>query len=170
MKKLVLLVAVALISLTGIAQKFGHIDSQELLQLMPETKLAQEEIAKITAEHQGILEMLQADITKLETEIQSNPNMPEAIQQSKYQQYQGLQQNFYDQQQSAEQDIRVKNEELITPIIEKAKKAIEEVGKNNGFTYIFDTSGGVIVYEGGENVIALVRAKLGIPADAKVGE
>lgn len=168
MKKIVLLLAVAMISLTSMAQKFGHIDSQELLQLMPETKVAQAEIEKITLDHQKVLEQLQADYQKLVTEIQQNPNLPEPVLQSKYQQAQGLEQNIYDQQQTAQQDVQSKNEALITPIIEKAKKAIEEVGKENGFTYIFDTSGGVIVYEGGENVLPLVKAKLGILA--KEGE
>lgn len=169
MKKILLILSVALISMTGMAQKFGHIDSQELLQLMPETKVAQAEIEKLTKDNEVILQNLQADYQKLVAEIQQNQaTMAEAVLQSKYQQAQGLEQNIYDFQQTAQTEISKKNDELITPIIDKAKKAIEEVGKENGFTYIFDTSSGVIVYEGGENVLPLVKAKLGIPADATI--
>ena len=40
--------------------------------------------------------------------------------------------------------------------------AIEEVGAEQGFTYIFDTSAGATVFNGGEDVLALVKAKLGL--------
>lgn len=162
MKKIVLLVAVALISLTGVAQKFGHINSQELLQMMPETKAAEKEIEKIQKEHQAVLEQLQAEYQKIATELQSNPNLPEAIYNSKLQQAQGLEQNMYDQQQTAQNDLLAKQESLLAPIIEKAKMAIESIGTENGFTYIFDTSTGAVVYEGGEDIMTMAKAKLGI--------
>ena len=51
---------------------------------------------------------------------------------------------------------------LLEPMIQRARTAIEEVGAEEGFTYIFDTSTGSTVYNGGEDVLALVKAKLGL--------
>jgi outer membrane protein len=49
---------------------------------------------------------------------------------------------------------------LLMPMIERVQEAINEVGSENGYTYIFDTSSGATVYTGGEDVGGLVRAKL----------
>ena len=51
-------------------------------------------------------------------------------------------------------------QQLLMPMIERVQEAINEVGSENGFTYIFDTSSGATVYTGGEDVGGLVRAKL----------
>jgi len=50
----------------------------------------------------------------------------------------------------------------LMPMIERVQDAINDVGAENGFTYIFDTSTGATVYTGGEDVGSLVRAKLGM--------
>ena len=51
--------------------------------------------------------------------------------------------------------------ESLTPMIQKVQQAIEEVGKEHGFTYIFDSSMGATLYNGGEDVSSLVKTKLG---------
>jgi hypothetical protein len=48
----------------------------------------------------------------------------------------------------------------MTPILEKVKLAISDYGRVNGYTYIFDSSVGVILYEGGEDLTAKVTAEL----------
>ena len=51
--------------------------------------------------------------------------------------------------------------ELMQPFQDKILKAIEDVAKENGYAYIFDTQ--VLLYsEGGDDVSALVKKKLGI--------
>ena len=53
--------------------------------------------------------------------------------------------------------------ELLEPILAKARKAIEDVATEGSFTYIFDKSSGNILYaKESENVIALVKKKLGL--------
>ena len=51
---------------------------------------------------------------------------------------------------------------LLTPIIDRAKEAIRDVAKENGYTYIFDSAVGVTLYEGGDDVLPLVKKKLGL--------
>ena len=71
---------------------------------------------------------------------------------------QGLEQ-FYG---TVQQELAMLEQSLLEPMIERARTAIEEVGKEEGFTYIFDTSTGSTVYNGGEDVLSLVKAKLGL--------
>jgi outer membrane protein len=55
----------------------------------------------------------------------------------------------------------------LKPIIDKAKKAIEDVAKENGYTYIFDSSVGVLLYyENSDDIMTLVKKKLGLSLTA----
>jgi outer membrane protein len=69
-------------------------------------------------------------------------------------------QNF---QQQAQQSLEQQEQALIEPIVNKAKKAIEQVAKENGYTYIFDTSAGSLLFwEESDNVLASVKKKLNL--------
>ena len=60
---------------------------------------------------------------------------------------------------------RAKQAELFKPITDKADKAIKEVGKENGFIYVFDLSGGQLIYYDetkSTNILTLAKAKLGL--------
>ena len=61
-------------------------------------------------------------------------------------------------------------QELMTPIIKKAAEAIEKVGKEQGFIYIFDLSVGGVAFKSANSIDVLPLAKqvLGIPADKTV--
>jgi outer membrane protein len=75
---------------------------------------------------------------------------------------QDLEQNMVDLRSQAEQDLAGLEQKLMQPMIDRAKKAIEDVGKEESFTYIFDTSTGVLLYMSGEDITPKVKAKLGI--------
>jgi len=168
MKKIILLLALFLgISSTAIAQqKLGHINSDELLALMPETKTAQAELEKYGRQ-------LEKDMTDMETELSSKIEqfrtnesmMTTTSRELKTKELQDLQGRIQQFQQRAQQDLQQKQQELFAPIIEKATKAIQDVAREKGFTYILDSSEtrGVLLFaEGGEDIMPLVKAKLGI--------
>lgn len=75
-----------------------------------------------------------------------------------------MQQKIQSYYQQTQEDMQKKELELTQPIIEKARKIVEEVGKESGFTYIFDTAKGELVYLGvdSEDIMPLARKKLGI--------
>ena len=59
--------------------------------------------------------------------------------------------------------MAAKEQELLEPILSKARKAIEEVAKEGKYTYIFDKTGGTILYANeSEDVLPLVKKKLGL--------
>ncbi len=60
-----------------------------------------------------------------------------------------------------------KNAELFNPIQVKADAAIKAVSKEKGYAYVFDTANPALVFfDGGEDITALVKTKLGISATA----
>ena len=59
-------------------------------------------------------------------------------------------------------DLAQMEQTVLAPMIERVRKAIQDVGAEQGFTYIFDTSTGVTLYNGGEDVTELVKTKLGM--------
>jgi outer membrane protein len=67
--------------------------------------------------------------------------------------------------QSAQQELQRKQMDLMLPIIEKAQEAVNKVAADNGFAYVLDASASkaVVVYlDGGEDIMPLVKAELGI--------
>ena len=68
-------------------------------------------------------------------------------------------QTFY---QTAEQDIQKKQQEYLAPIQEKMAKAIENVGQEKGFTYIFDSAAMLYIAPEATDIMSDVKAKLGI--------
>ena len=66
-------------------------------------------------------------------------------------------------QQSAQQRLQDKEKELLQPIIDRAKQAISDVAKENGYTYVFDTSAGALLYQqDSDDILPLVKKKLGL--------
>lgn len=167
MKVVTLLSMVVLFTTAGFSQgvvKFGYIDSNEILTIMPETDSLQGEL-KAYADYldQQMSSMAMEYQTKV-TEYQENFNtMSDLIRQTKEKEITDLQARIQAFQQSADQDLGEKQAELFNPLIEKVKTAIADVGKENNYTYIFDTGTGALVYyEMGDNILPLVKKKLGI--------
>ncbi len=167
-KRIIILALLALfVGVNTFAQtkiKLGHIDSMELLKQMPGRDSAQ----KILENYSKTLEK---QITAMQTELENKYNdyvsnqatMSQLIQQTKMKELQDLQARIEAFQTSAQKDLQEKEKELIQPIIDKAKKAIEETAKENGYTYVFDSSVGVLLYyENSDDIMALVKKKLGI--------
>ena len=65
-------------------------------------------------------------------------------------------------QKNAQLRLQESEKALLTPIIDRAKEAIRDVAKENGYTYIFDSAVGVTLYEGGDDILPLVKKKLGL--------
>ena len=95
-------------------------------------------------------------------DYQSNEaSYTDLIKQDKIAEITGLEQRIQAFQQNAQQSLQKKEQELLEPILSKARSAIEEVAVEGNFTYIFDKSVGSILYaKESENVLSLVKKKL----------
>jgi len=89
--------------------------------------------------------------------------MSDIIKQTKEREIADLETRITEFQQGAETDFANKQQELYDPLITKARDAINAVAEANGFTYILDVSMGTVLYfEAGEDVLPLVKVKLGL--------
>jgi outer membrane protein len=166
--RIVFMIAMVIgMAIPSMAQKFGHINSNKLLMAMPERETAEKQIEEQATLYDQELQNMQAEFQKkYEEYLGKAETWPEAIRKSKEKELRQLEQGMQDFSQTAQQDLAKLEEDLLTPLIDRARKAIEDVGKENGFTYIFDVSTGATLYNGGEDVMGLVKAKLGIPEEA----
>jgi outer membrane protein len=144
--------------------KLGYIDSNELLELMP----GKDSIQKVLQDYGKMLEtQLQTMYAEYQTKVsdyQSNSNtMSDIIRQTKEKELADLETRIQTFQQQADTDLQDKQAELLQPLLDKAKNAINAVAKENGYTYIFDVgTGAFLYYEAGDNILPKVKAKLGL--------
>lgn len=170
MKKILKLTLVAMVVLASQSvfgqQKFGRINIQELVILMPERAEAQEQLQKINDDYASMLELMQVEFNNKFQEYQKNKSTySEAIAQVKERELTDLQTRMEELYATANQELAAKSDELMAPIIEKAQNAITKVGKDNGFTIIFDESMRPMAYYNESaltDVLPLVKRELGI--------
>ena len=145
-------------------QKFGYINSADLLKLMPEAKKAETSLNAYVRNLEKQFGALQSDYKKRITEFQSQENtMVDAVKQSRIKAITDLEQRMQQSQMAGQQQIAAKREALFKPILDKAEQAIKAVGKEHQYDYIFDTSTGSFIYaDESHNVMPLVKAKLGV--------
>ena len=164
-RKLILLSFLALLTINSFGQsKFGYIDSSELLSVMPEKKTAETELQDFAKSLESQLSAMQGEYQASVQDYQSNEaTYTDLVKQDKIAEIQGLEQRIQSFQQNAQNALQQKEQELLEPILSKARTAIEDVAKEGNFTYIFDSSMGSILYaDESENVMALVKKKLGL--------
>jgi len=165
--KTVLVIALMIAATTAWSQsnlKIGYIDSQALIELMPEKTTVEAELINY---QKSLEEQIGAMYLEYQNKVADYTNnvdgMSDIIKQTKEREIADLETRITEFQQSAELDFSNKQQELYDPLITKAKDAITEVAKANAFTYILDVSmGTVLYYESGEDVLPLVKAKLGL--------
>ncbi len=164
-RKLILFSFLALLTINSFGQnKFGYIDSSELLSVMPEKKTAETELQNFAKSLESQLSAMQGEYQASVQDYQSNEaTYTDLVKQDKIAEIQGLEQRIQSFQQNAQNALQQKEQELLEPILSKARTAIEDVAKEGNFTYIFDSSMGSILYaDESENVMALVKKKLGL--------
>lgn len=165
MRKIVLFACLMFIGTATFAQtKFGYIDSRELLSLMPEVRRADSNLQNFAKSYRDQLETMGKEYQKKVQEFQGKEKtMTEAVKEVSIKEIQQLEERIQSTQQSAEEKVAKKKEELYSPILEKADKAIKDVAKANNFDYIFDAAQGLLLYANeGDNILPLVKTKLGI--------
>ena len=100
--------------------------------------------------------------TKLQTYSADAQNQTEVTNQARQKELQGMEQNIQQYQQTAAQDIQQKQADLLRPLIEKARAAIQKVAREQGFDYVIDaTPGGALILSDGKDLLADVKKELG---------
>lgn len=164
MKKLAIITIFGFLTLVTFGQKFGHINSQELLSLMPERVTAESELQKYANGLETQLMSMQSELQAMYEDYQENQdNYTPLVKKDKEFEITDLQQRIQSFQQSAQSSLQKKEQELLEPILKKAQEAIDEVAEDGKYTYILDSSSGVLLYaKESENILPKVKKELGL--------
>lgn len=165
MKKIAFLL-LCLLPMGAFAQnKLGHINTQELLSVMPERDSIETALSNLAKEYETELsKMTEEYYAKIQEFQQKAETMAASIKEARQSEIMEMEQRIQTFRQQATTDIQRQQEVLMTPVVQKIKTAIDAVGLENGFTYIFDTSAQIVIYQGSGaiDVMPQVKAKLGI--------
>ena len=165
-KSLLFTIAFAALTVSVQAQKFGFINSQELITQLPEVKEANSKIEtlkkQLQKKGQDMIAALQTKYTDLQKKQAEGLISPKQVE-IEAAQLKSEEVKLGEFEQTSQQKIYEKSEELLAPIQGRINNAIKEVAADNGYTYIFDSSMGLVLYaDPGTDVSSLVKAKLGI--------
>jgi len=165
-KKIALVLLCALpFSLMAQEVKLGHVNSQEILTVMPERAVIEKTVGDLQSQwEKELVKMREEYYAKVKEFQEKQATMPESIKSARQGEISDLEQRISTFNQTASEDLRKKQQELFTPVIDKVKKAINEVGSENGYLYIFDLSTQSIIYQSpkSNDVTPLVKKKLGL--------
>ena len=143
--------------------KVAHINTQELVEAMPDMKNAKSELEKLAKTYE-------TDIQAMATELQNKIKQYDAESSTKtdeengkrLQEVQGMEQSIRQYQAQAQQELQKKEFDLLKPITEKAQAAINKVAGKLGFDYVLDsTQGQGIIVANGTDLMEEVKKELG---------
>jgi outer membrane protein len=152
--------------------KFGHIDFQGLVQGMPEFEMAQKALAKMQTDLEAQSGVMQKEYqTKSQEYITliKQPTVTDAIRQAKEADIQSLQERIATFNQQAQDNLQKENNKQMQPVVEKARKALSDVAKEQGLIYVFDAPS-VLYFDAALSIdiLAAVKSKLGDSKSAVV--
>ena len=154
MKKLVLMLML-LAPMTMMAQKFGKVNTQTIMQALPDVAKANGELEALQKQKDNELKAMQEEFQRKDDEYQKGAStMNATAKQQKETELQGLQQKIQQAYQDGQQELQKKRNELMQPIVAKVRAAIDAVGKAGNYTYIFEE--GAAIYTG-SNVLDVTK-------------
>jgi outer membrane protein len=146
--------------------KFGHINSDELIRILPEFDTASTQLEKFRQELINNLEIMSVELNnKSDAYNKESKNLTELVRQTKEQELVDLNRRIQEFQVNAQEQLQNRQVELFQPIYTRVEKVISDVGKENGFLYIFDVAKGSLLYfdeSKSTDVLTLVKTKLGL--------
>ena len=169
MKKfLVLLLIVAPMGL--FAQKFGYINSVEIVQVMPEYIKAQTDYQTLQKQYADEYERLRSELEKKSAEYeQAKDSLPAAILQRREKDLQELYTRLQQYEQESFQNLQQAQQTKLGEVNQVLSKAVQAVGQAGNYVCVFDVASGIpyISQTLCEDLTETVKTKLGIKKGAK---
>lgn len=145
------------------AQKIAVVNTQAIFTEMPDTKAMQKELETLQKSFEESIETMKQELQKkYEDYVAKQDTYMETIKAAKQKEIQDINQRIQDLVRVAEEDLQKKSQQLMAPIQQKIKDAINKVGAENGFAYILDAQAMLYVGSSGIDATDLVRKQLGL--------
>jgi len=143
------------------AQKYGHVNSSEILEVMPGIDSLQIKLMAFQTELQSEYENMMTEYAQKKDKFDREVGtMSTSVRQLREKELEDLGNRIQEFQAGAQSDLEEKQMELAKPFQDKIQNAINKVSKEHGFSYIFDTK--ILLYYDGEDITPLVKKELGI--------
>jgi outer membrane protein len=169
MKKFLILILM-LAPMSLLAQKFGYVNSAEIIQVMPEYAKALKDVQALEKMYTDEFNSLRTEFEKKGTEFEKmqQDSVPENILKRRYEDLMQMQQRLQEYAGEIQQNLQKAEMEKMTEIQQKLQTALEAVGKEGSYVCVFDVAGGVPFINTTlcDDVTAKVKTKLGIAANA----
>lgn len=160
-KKLLLIAFITLGFGLANAQKIAHINTEDLVAAMPETKVLKEKLEKLGTSYNDEVAKKEADLkAKFDKYSKEFDKQTELINNERTKEVQAEAQKIEQFKQEAYKDLQKQEQDGLAPILEKAQKAIDEVAAAQGYEYVLNVN--TLVVAKGKDLMNEVKAKLGI--------
>lgn len=149
---------------TNAQSKVAHVASQELIEEMPDYKEAMDQLQKLErtydAEIKDMLAEAQSTMQRYQNEAETQTEEENA---KRANELQATERRIQEHSQNARRELQQKESELLRPVYEKARTAIQKVAREQGFDYVLDsTTGTGVIMADGDDLMAAVKTELGI--------
>lgn len=166
MKKIVIIALMAILPYGAFAQKFGHVNTADIIPMMSEYKAAQTEMEELVKQYQDELNYMQNEYQKKEDDyLKNRESLPENIRTRREQELMDSQQKIREYLESCQYNKDMKEAQLMDAINTKVLKAIQAVGEEGSYVCIFNLAGGAVPFVSttlSTDVTEAVKAKLGM--------
>ena len=165
MKKFIICAICGFTTASAQAPNFGHVNSQEIIQAMPEYTTARTEIEKLAQQYDADLKQMQEELQKkAEAFEKEESTLPENIKTRRNQELNDLYQRIIQTGQDNDQALQKAQAEKMQAITSKVLEAIKSIGQEGGYVYIMEMSAGIpyISTTLSTDLTAQVKAKLGL--------
>jgi outer membrane protein len=152
-------------------QKYAYVDTDYIMENIPEYKDAQDELDALSVEYQKEIEAKYADIDKMYRDFQAESVLlPDDIKKKKEEEIVGKEKEVKELQKKRfgkDGDLFQKREELVKPIQEKIYNAIADIATDENFAFVFDKAGSLTIlfvnpkFDISDDVLDKVGAELG---------
>ena len=141
MKRIIIIAAMALMSVSAFAQKFAYVDFNELVMLMPEMDEARATIEENSKTNEEILmTMYQEYQSKVQQYEEKAATWTQSVREIKEKEIMDIQSRLEQTQQTLQQEIQQLQQQLQAPIIEKVNNVVTELAKAQGVAAVFEKS------------------------------
>jgi len=164
---LMLLIVISGFGLSAQTLKFGHLDVNQVFMAMPEFNTIQKTIEDETSRLEMQFTNMREELQKFENEYEKiASNLTPQQRQDKEREYSEMAEKVQQFFTNAQQTLQQRQYELQMPVMDKMLKAIEEVGDEEGFLYIFQINSEyeLTLYRSSKSidVTPLIKKKLGV--------
>ncbi|NDV78999.1 OmpH family outer membrane protein [Dysgonomonas sp. 511] len=169
-KTIILLILISVISVASnlygqSLQQIAYVNSNELLEAIPEKVTASNVISDLNKKYKEELQVIQNDYNKKYSDfISYQTTMADNIRLRRMQELYELERHINDFMKVAQEDIENQERILIAPLRQRVKEAIHMVGIEQGYVCIYDLANPALAFVTPDATDAnpLVKHKLGV--------